>query len=285
MALLPQRQTSHLDWNIASVRAIIAGSVKDEQLFGSLETALERYPKEKAEVVVGTATAVDVEGKTVKVETGSGEEKTIAYDQLVLATGTRTAAADMPWKASGSYEDINALLQKIQEQVTQAKHIVVAGAGSTGVEVAAELGYAHGKDKEVVLLSGGDKLLSGDSIAANSAAELKKLNVTVRYDAKVVSTAELPDGKTEITLANGEKVTTDLYLPTMGLVPNSEFLDPKYLNEKKNVVVDDVFRVKGLDNVWAAGDIVSVPRAGFMISKTQVSPAANPPPYWGLNMH
>ncbi len=259
---------------MASVRAIVQGTLKNEDFLVPLEKALEKYGKDKAELVIGTATAVDTAANTVKVATADGGERTIAYDQLVLATGARTAEADMPWKASGSYEELTALLDGVREKVAKAKHIVVAGAGSTGVEAASELGFAHGKDKEIVLLCSGDKLLAGDSLASNAAAELKKLNVTVKYNAYVESATALPDGKTEIVLAGASgddaKITTDLYLPTMGLAPNSDYLDAKFLNDKKYVVVDDVYRVKGLDNVWALGDVVSLPRAGFMITKTQV---------------
>lgn len=62
----------------------------------------------------------------------------------------------------------------------------------------------------------------------------------------------------------------------MGLVPNTEYISPKYLTDRKTVTVDDTLRVTGTENVWAAGDVVSKPRAGFMITQKQaVSVAKN----------
>ena len=121
-----------------------------------------------------------------------------------------------------------------------------------------------------MLLSAGPTLLGGDAIAANAASELKKLNVAVRYGAYVESTRTLESGKLELVLKGGETITTDLYLPTHGLLPNSEYVDAKYLDSHRNVVVDEFYRVKGAEHVWAAGDIVGKPRAGFMITQKQV---------------
>ena len=250
-------------------------SFTDEQLFGSLETALGRYPKERVELVVGAAEAVDFAARTVTVRPGGGgPERVLAYDELVLATGARTASPGVPWKAGGTYDEARAALHATQDRVRAARHVVVAGAGSTGVEVAAELGFAFSRAteadrKEVVLLSAGPEILDGDSIAGSARAELKKLGVTVRTDVRVTGDTKRPDGKTELTLDGGETLVTDLYLPTFGLAPNTEYLDAQYLDNRKNVVVDEFHRVKGAEHVWAAGDIVSVPRAGFMITRAQ----------------
>jgi len=197
---------------------------------------------------------------------------------LVLATGSRTPHDYVPWKAHGTYEEVRTLLHQTAEKAKAAQHIVVAGAGPTGVEVAGELGYEYGKTKKIILLSSDPaKLLSGDITGPAATNELKKLNVEIKYSAKVSSTKPSADGKqTEVTLESGESLTTDLYLPTMGLVPNTEYIPSKYLTEHKTVTVEDTLRVTGTENVWAAGDVVSKPRAGFMITQKQaVSVAKN----------
>lgn len=263
-------QNSHFYWNLASVRRIIPGQIKDEDIFKSIADSLKRYPEASWEFIVGSAEAADFDAKTVRVATESGE-RTVSYDQLVLATGSRTPQDNVPWKANGTYEEAIALLKQTEEKVATASHIVVAGAGATGVEVAGELGFEFGKTKEIILLSGGDKLLGGDVAAGAAANELKKLNVTVKYGAKVEDVKPGEGGKTTVILAGGETVVTDLYLPTMGLVPNTEYVDTKYLNDNKTVQVDEFLRVKDTTNVWAAGDVVSKPRAGFMITQKQAS--------------
>lgn len=271
-------KNSHFYWNMASVRAIVPGIMDHDELLRPLESALSRYPASSYELIVGTAEASDFAAKTVRVATATGDVRTLTYDQLVLATGSRSPTADVPWKAAGTYEEVKALLAQTADKVKAASHIVVAGAGATGVEVAGELGFEYGVKgtKEVVLLCGGDKIMGGDIAAPAATNELKKLKVDIKYGAKVVDTRPAAGGKTEVVLASGETVLTDLYLPTMGLVVNSEYIDSKYLNPgNKTVIVDEkTLQVQGTTDVWAAGDLVSKPRAGFMITQKQAAGVA-----------
>ena len=59
-------------------------------------------------------------------------------------------------------------------------------------------------------------------------------------------------------MSNGEKKIVDLYLPTTGLVPNSEFIPKTLLNEGGFVKVDEFLHVKGFSDIWAAGDVADV---------------------------
>ncbi|KAI0966598.1 hypothetical protein F4678DRAFT_449152 [Xylaria arbuscula] len=267
---------------MASVRAIIPGVLDEEQYTRPIAAGFTKYPEGAFEFIIGTAETVNTANKTVRVIVGEdASERDLNYDYLVVATGTRNAGATaVPWKNNGTHEEITALLAETQEKVKRAKHIVVAGAGATGVETAAELGFEYGnpKDsdakKEIILLSADKEVLNSDSIASNVAAELKKLNVTVRTNARVTNVGILPDGKTEILLENGEKFDTDLYLPTMGMTANTEFLPAALLTDKNFVDVDEFYRVKGAENVWAAGDIVWKPRGSFVLTDKQAAGVA-----------
>lgn len=279
---------------MASVRAVVPGQLEEDQYFASLEEALSRYPADRRELVVGTAEAVDVEGKTVTVAVaGAGEPRTLAYDQLVVATGARatapgeaaTAGAMGPWKGAGTYEEDVAALRTVQDKVRTAKRIVVAGGGSTGVEVAGELGYEYGSGsgddkKEVILLASGDALMGGDATVAGPAlSELQKLQVDVRLRSAVTASRLLADGRTELTVAGtAEPLVADVYLTAFGLTPNTEFLADRLLDGDGSgrVVVDDFYRVVGVasQDVWAVGDAVSRPRAGFMITQKQAAGVA-----------
>lgn len=277
------------------MRAIVPGSVQDKQMFVPLAEAFARYPDNRIEVIIGSAEAVDTAAMTVTVAVPGAADRSLSYDQLVLATGSRNAQLKQqgnpvaneaspvrPWKADDTYEDIIALLHSTQEKVKTAKHIAIAGGGSTGVEVAAELGYAYGGKsvedggKEIVLLSSGE-VLGGDIVASSARNELKKLHVDVRTTGAVTAARTLPDGRTELTVEGaGEPVITDLYLAAVGMTPNTDYLDAKLLNDKKYVEVDEFFRVKGVpsNNVWAVGDVVSKPRAAYFITTKQAAGAA-----------
>lgn len=204
-----------------------------------------------------------------------GTEQSLKYDYLVLATGARAASDGVPWKPQESHEATVSMLRKTAERVDAAKHIVIAGAGATGCETSAEIKAAY-KDKEVILLSADPEVLSGDVLAGNLESEITRIGVQVKKSSRVDGSRTLPDGKTEVMLADGSKIVTDLYLPTMGLRPNTEFVDQKHLNEHNYVEVDEFYRVKNAENVWACGDVVSKPRAGFMITDKQVCAPPKP---------
>ncbi|KAM4056931.1 pyridine nucleotide-disulfide oxidoreductase [Hirsutella rhossiliensis] len=281
-------KNSHFYWNLASVRAVIPGLVKDADLLQPIEPGLSQYPSGSVEFVLGAATGVDSASKTVRISVAAAEaagggdgdgsqadqKRTVAYDYLVVATGADAADAHMPWKAAGSYEDCLASLHGTAARIRAAEHVVVAGGGPTGVEVAAEIKDAF-PAKTVVLLNAGAQLVGGDPSAGAVERELRRIGVDVRNNAKgAVDDAGPGGGKTKVSLSDGSEMLTDLYLPTTGLTPNSGFLPKDLLTDRGYVHVDDYMRVRAAPDMWAVGDVVSKPRAGFLITDAQAAGVA-----------
>lgn len=79
----------------------------------------------------------------------------------------------------------------------------------------------------------------------------------------------LPSGQTELTLSDDSKITTDLYLPTTGLVPNSAYVPSSLLDQNGFVLVDEFLHVKGSTDAWAVGDISSVQRPQYVNTDKQ----------------
>lgn len=93
-------------------------------------------------------------------------------------------------------------------------------------------------------------------------AELKKLNVKIITNAKVENPQTSSDGKTTLTLSNGTSLETDLYLPTMGVIPNTSFLPASILDAKGHVVVNQYLQVVGHEKtIWCAGDAANAQNA------------------------
>lgn len=238
-----------------------------------IQPGLEQYPAGSVEFILGTATYVDPSSRTVHIDLGSGNTAppiTITYDHLVLATGAQAAHPALPWKASGSHAELLEALHGTAEKIRKAKHVVIAGGGPTGVELAGEIRFAY-PDTTVVLISSEDRLVGGDSIAGSVENELRRLGVEIRGGLRVEDTSETSQGKTTVRLSDGTTLVTDAYLPTMGLRPNTDFLPKSWLNERQYANVDDEMRVQTAENVWAVGDIVSQPRASFMITEAQAA--------------
>jgi pyruvate/2-oxoglutarate dehydrogenase complex dihydrolipoamide dehydrogenase (E3) component len=102
------------------------------------------------------------------------------------------------------------------------------------------------------------------SVASAAENELKKFHIKIITQTKITDSKLTGDGKTELTLSNGEKLMTDLYLPTVGVLPNTEYIPKDLLNEKGDVKVDAYLRVKSVPDVWAAGDVVDCQPSQFV---------------------
>ncbi|KAH6884438.1 hypothetical protein B0T10DRAFT_579041 [Thelonectria olida] len=248
---------THFFWNMASPRAVIPGQIADEGLFQPIAPGFDQYPSEAFEFILATAEALNFEAKTVTTSTSSGN-RTLNYDFLIIATGSSTKDGT-PFKGLGSTEDTKQRLHDYQARVKKAKTIVVAGAGVTGAEVAGELAYEYGKQKEIILIARGKTVLEGSptSVSKIVTKDLLNLGVDIKLQESMTTSTQLPNGQHELTLSNGNKLTTDMYIPTFGLAPNTSFVPAKFLNETGAVVVDNYLQVKGAGPVWAIGDVSS----------------------------
>lgn len=87
---------------------------------------------------------------------------------------------------------------------------------------------------------------------------LEALKVNVRLNTKVQETTAPSGGGQELTLSDGEKLVADFVIPTYGVTPNSSFVPAKFLDAKGFVIVDEYFRVKGAEGVFAIGDVSNI---------------------------
>jgi NADH dehydrogenase len=165
-----------------------------------------------AEVLLGEATAVDVNRRVVVVDGGRTE---LPYDAVIVATGARHSYFGHPeWEALApglkSIEDAldvrNRFLLAFEEaertddpaERRAYQTFVVVGGGPTGVELAGMLPEVakpmrrdyrriNTLDTRVVLLEGGPRLLPAfpESLSAHAQRDLEKLGVEVRTNARV----------------------------------------------------------------------------------------------------
>jgi NAD(P)H-nitrite reductase large subunit len=171
---------THLYWNLASPRGIIPGQLTDEKLFQPIAAGFQQYPASQFEFILAAADSLDVEAKQVGISSSSGKA-ILGYDFLVISTGSNTKG-NTPFKGLGSTEATKDALHEFQVRVKNAKTVVIAGAGVTGIEAAGELGFEYGRQKEIILVS-----LRCLEIRHNAAAFLLQycLNVLIRIRSEV----------------------------------------------------------------------------------------------------
>ncbi|KAK9366156.1 hypothetical protein V1509DRAFT_630693 [Lipomyces kononenkoae] len=260
---------THFYWNIAAPRALVPGQVADDKIFQPIAPGFSQYPASQFEFIVASAKNVDFVAKKVVIS-GSAGNKTLDYDFLILATGSSTRA-DTPFKTLGSTEATRDALHDFQARVKKSKTIVVAGAGATGVETAGELSFEYGQQKEIILITSGPTILEGAiaSVSKTAIDLLQSLKVDIKLQTKIIGSAQTPDGRQELTLSDGDKLITDMYIPTFGVRPNSSYAPTKYLNTDGFVMVDDYLKVKGVEDVWAIGDVSDLEPPQFMFANKQ----------------
>lgn len=255
-------------WNIAAPRIVAKpDAFKTEQYLLPIEDALNKYPKESFEFIVGTATSIDVSSKTVSVTPtdDSAEATSVSYDYLVLASGSTTPSTtgeingtSIPFKQSNR-DDMEQLIAAAQQKIGGAMEIVIGGAGPIGVELAGELAEAAeetGNNVSITLVSATDRVIPMLKPSGSSAAEkqLKHKKVKVLTSTRVTG-AEASGDKWAVSLDNGEKLTADLYIPTTGVVPNNSFIPAQFLDKDGWVKVNEEMRVS--ESIYAAGDITN----------------------------
>ncbi|CAK7202325.1 hypothetical protein SEUCBS139899_005047 [Sporothrix eucalyptigena] len=263
----------------------------DDKLFYDIAPGFAKYNQgatKRFEQLVGRATSLDPDRQTINVTLlAGGKVQTIHYDTVVVATGSDTADG-MPFKIvpNGGTAETKAALAAYRDQVRTASHIVVAGGGMSGVEVAGELGSVYGskvvggsapaapksQKKDIVLVINEPLPLgtygAKESIRQTAADRLTSLGVRIINNSKV--TAAAPSGtdgkKTTLTLVGKDGKTstlaTDVYIPAVGITYNSQFLPERLLDTsskgQRRVRTRKTLQAEGYDNVYVIGDAANL---------------------------
>jgi apoptosis-inducing factor 2 len=78
------------------------------------------------------------------------------------------------------------------------------------------------------------------------------------FKKKITAADTLPSGQTELTLSTGEKMLCDLYLPCVGVTPNTSFMPKNLLDAQGSIMVDEYMAVKGTSDIWSCGDAADI---------------------------
>ncbi|SMR43395.1 unnamed protein product [Zymoseptoria tritici ST99CH_1E4] len=269
-------------WHIAAPRQIV--TMKDltvDKTFVPIKDGFKQYTSLQDNIFFhqGTASALDIEARTVTLTNSGGEDKqTLDYYALVIATGTTSPTPLTTFH--GDYTVSQKALEEVNTKLASAKEIVISGGGPIGVETAGEIGQVFGNKAKITLITGSDKLLPVLNEARSKKAEgmLAKLGVSVIYKVTVdkdEASSSDPE-KTALTLSNGKTISADVYIPAHGVKPNSEFL-PAALKDDKGYTKTNssTLRIDAAGpRVYAAGDIAGVDNGG-MLNMYETLPVLN----------
>jgi NADH dehydrogenase len=233
--------------------------------------------KENLRFHMGTLVRVNPEAKTIDTDTG-----TLAYDYLVLALGTESNYFGMenvkkyalPMKTVDEALNMrNHLLLNMEKAVRESDpverekllNIVIAGGGPTGVELAgmlAEMGrniaakeYPEIPDygRHIYLIDAGPVLLGPMSKMAQdeACAVLNRLGVRIITNKAV---KDYVDNK--VVLADDTTIATSALIWASGVIAHEvPGLPKEVVTRGRRLLVDEVNRVQGFDNIFAVGDL------------------------------
>ncbi|WP_280364737.1 NAD(P)/FAD-dependent oxidoreductase [Nocardia wallacei] len=211
----------------------------------------ELLERKKIRFIEGRAVALDPGLKRITLADGA----VVEYDLLVYALGS---AADVDSVAGvRQYARTVATPEDVARWEAASGRVAVVGAGSTGIETAAELAESR-PDLAVALVSSEEPgAWLSDRARRHIRATLDRLGVEVRSGAKVVEV--LPDG---LRLADGTRFDAETVLWTTGFeVPTLAAEAGLAVDGRGRLLVDEALRTSD-PAVCAAGDAAAIAGPG-----------------------
>lgn len=227
---------------------------------------------------MGNVKTIDFSKKEITTQYDS-----ISYDTLIISAGTtnnffgieglkeqvytlKSAGEALRCRNEILYRLEEACITKDPEKRRKLLSFTVIGGGPTGVEIAGAIGemkryILHREypdlttdDLKITIIEGTDRLLR--TMSESASREAREYLGHLMVDVKLETTMKSYNDNI-ITLANGEEIYSEMVIWTAGIIGESfEFIggNPEIARGGR-FVVDEYNKVKGVDDVYAIGDI------------------------------
>jgi 3-phenylpropionate/trans-cinnamate dioxygenase ferredoxin reductase subunit len=236
-------------------KAVLAGELEVERTYLKKDAW---YPEKNVEFRGNTrVVGIDRHARTISTDKGVN----LAYDKLLLATGTRVRKLQAP----GSHLENIFYLRTLEDtlairsRMAPGARVVIVGGGYIGLEVAA---VAVKTGCRVTVLEGLDRVMS--RVVAPEVSEFytrvhTEAGVEIRTGMAV--TGFEGHGHVErVACADDSVYEADLVVIGVGVVPNVELAADGDLAVDNGIVVDEYCQTSD-DAIWAAGDCTNHPNA------------------------
>lgn len=218
--------------------------------------------------VQGCATRIDAQNRQVFYRSASGEQSTLTYDRLIIASGSQVARPPLAGIDRFAF-DVDSLesAQKLEAHLQGLRHrpssparntVVVVGGGFTGIETATEMParlraiLGNEANIRVIVVDMGTRVGSvmGEQIAAVIAKASDTLGVTWRLGSPVSKVDEQG-----VQLDNGERIEANTVVWTVGVKasPLTQQIDGEH-DAFGRLHVDRTLKVLGQEAIYATGD-------------------------------
>ena len=193
---------------------------------------------------------------TVQISDGSGQERSVTADKIVLATGTE------PVRPSSVDFDAQTVIDSdgILELERLPRTMIVVGAGVIGIEYASMFAALGTK---VTVIEQRMRMLEFCDTEVVEALKyhLRDLAVTFRFGETVAAVERRKNG-TVTVLESGKRIPADTVMYSAGRQGMTEHLDlPKAgltADKRGRIKVDGSFRTE-VEHIYAVGDVIGFP--------------------------
>lgn len=208
------------------------------------------------------ASKIDRENKKVWLESG----KTLPYDKLLIATGSRARMPVADWQAMRNVLTLRDIqdCQRLARLFEKSEKIAVIGGGWIGLEIAAT---ARKQGKEVHIFEYGERLCAR-SVSPEVSDFLKEIHTqagtVVHLNSKNVQLVEVADQKVSIENAPQDTQIFDAVIIGAGADIAKELGVDAGLEIKDGIVVNAYGQTSD-EHIYAAGDVAIHPSLGYCI--------------------
>ena len=239
-------------------------------------------------VMLAEVTAVDLSSRSISVSYSASGTRTIPFDFLIVAAGmqpsyfghdefaryapglkTLSDAETIRTKILSAYE--LAEMTDNESERSRLMTFVLVGGGPTGVELAASMAHMatvtlrgnfrriNPGETSIFLLEGGNRILPSfaETLSTKATKQLEKLGVKVLTGTKVEKVDE------KGVIANGTRIPSATVLWTAGVTASPVVKTLGIPTDRSGrLTVDPFLTVKGVDGVFAVGDVAALNQDG-----------------------
>lgn len=237
----------------AAIHEYIYGKIDDRKMYYRDK---DFYKKYNVQTMLGKeVVSIDTKNQVIYLN----HKLHLNYDKLLISSGglpivppiKGTQGVDGIFTFT-SWDDAKKLMEWVRKQ--KNPKAVVLGGGLIGIQCAEGLKHM-GVDVTIVELA--DYVLVK---ALDKKAGLKVQSLLEQNGIRVITGTTVTEVRSKnkkvsgVVLKNGKKLPCNIFMVSIGVRPNMEFLKGSQIKTNRGIIVDDTMRTN-IENVYAAGDV------------------------------